>query len=674
MSTDFSIVTPSFNQARFVRHTLESVRSQQGVSVQHVVVDPGSTDGSQDIVREFSHVQFVQKPDRCQSEGINNGFAECSGRFMAWLNSDDVYPSPDVLARVKQCFDAHPGVDVVYGNAIFIDDQGRFIKDYYVNGDAAGLARSLEYQVGICQPAVFWRREVYQSLGGLDESLNYQLDYELWIRMCQAGKVWTHLKHPLAAHRWWDGMKTASRRDLSLRESLNLVKQRFGYVHPKWAGRLAALEVDQSDGIVNLSSGNETRVAERTLQILRAVDTDPLTLERLQRPDAGPGMRETLQALAAAGIATDVRVRDARDLAPGDAPPRFLFPGDERAPSPARRPEVRQAADGSGEHVVYAAEPGFVMAQKLGEFERAQAALARYLDTRPVAAGGTCVVVANGPSLSRSITDDLLGLDLIISNFAYKDDRLRRHAKFFTIVNHTVAAQVYADWLALEHVVKVFPFWVGRHVPDLPNTYYVNSTVDPAFSPDARRNLSWRSTVSYFNLQLAYSLGYRRILLVGFDNSYVQPSTVREGDTIAQLQDDPNHFLKDYFKGKTWQAADTGNMNDSYCEALRFAMAHDVEIVNCTIGGQLHVFPRASLAGALHGGDRPPPGLPARGDWARLTPGEIVASTRHPAQMPAARRTSFAGLPEAVMHTLVEAARQSGRQAPAPHRHLTGAA
>ena len=164
----------------------------------------------------------------------------------------------------------------------------------------------------------------------------------------------------------------------------------------------------------------------------------------------------------------------------------------------------------------------------------------------------------------------------------------------------------------------------------------------------------------------------RRILLVGFDNSYVQPSTVREGDTIAQVQDDPNHFLKDYFKGKTWQAADTGNMNDSYCEALGFAMAHDVEIINCTVGGQLHVFPRASLSGALHGDDQAPPGLPGRGRWARLTPGEVVAIMCHPAQMPAETRTSYAGLPEAVGRTLLDEARQSGRQAPAPHRHLAG--
>jgi hypothetical protein len=667
---DFSIVTPSFNQAQFVRYTLESVRRQQGVTVQHVVVDPGSTDGSQDVIRTFDNVDFVQKPDSCQSQGINNGFAECVGRYMAWLNSDDIYPTDDVLRQVKNCFEANPNVDIVYGNAIFIDDQGNFIKKYFVNSDARGLGASLEYQVGICQPAVFWRREVYESLGGLDESLNYQLDFEYWIRMCQAGKVWKHLNADLAAHRWWAGMKTSSKRDLSLRESLNLVKQRFGYVHPKWCARLAALEIDASDGIINQSSGNEAAVAQRTAEIVRASNTDPATLELIQRADANSSMQFTLQALKSAGVSTEVLVRDCKDLAFKDAAPRFLHPGDEKAASIARRPEIREAADGSGPYLLYAAEPNYRMAQRLSDFERSQKELIEYLKSCKAESGKTCVVVANGPSLNRSINEDLFANDLIISNFAYKDERLCQHAKYFTIVNHTVAAQVYADWRRIEHLVKFFPFWLGRHIPQLPNTYYVNSTVMPNFSADALRDISWRSTVSYFNLQLAYSLGYRRILLVGFDNSYVQPEAVREGDEILQTADDPNHFLKDYFKGKTWQAADTGNMNDSYCEALVFAMQHDVEIINCTVGGQLHVFPRSSLSSLVGAKEKLPPGLQTGGRWMRLTPGEILATMRFPTDMRSMPQASYSRLPDAVKNFLLAQARSASRAKVAPYGYL----
>jgi hypothetical protein len=480
----------------------------------------------------------------------------------------------------------------------------------------------------------------------------------------------------LAAHRWWEGMKTSSRRDLSLRESLNLVKQRYGYVHPKWAQRLAALEVDSSDGIVNLSQGDNAAVARRAAEILCLVNTDAATLERLQSTGATPGMSETLAALKAAGADTMPRFLDAQKLAFADPLPRYVFPEDAQQPSAARQLALcrltttpgKSGGDAAEDYVVYAAEPTYRVAQRLSDFQRAQRALADYLDACPVEHGRTCVVVANGPSLSKSIDDSLLAQDLIISNFAYKDDRLLKHAKFFTIVNHTLAAQVQADWMRLGHLHKFFPFWLGRYVPQLPNTWYLNSTVVPEFQADARRGLSWRSTVSYFNLQLAYSLGYRRILLVGFDNNYVQPPSVREGDEIVQVQDDANHFLKNYFKGKTWQAADTGNMTDSYCEALAFSMANGVEIINCTVGGHLHVFPRAHFPQVLA---RPglEPSAPGK-EWKPLTPGEISLLASQPELATSFSQEgpiNYAQLPPTARAHLLQCAQDTGRRVNWPH-------
>lgn len=659
---DFSIVTPSFNQAQFVGRTLKSVANQSGVTIQHVVVDPGSTDGSQDIIRNYPNITFVQKPDSCQSEGINNGFAECTGRYMGWLNSDDLYASPDALAQVKRCFESDPSIDIVYGNAVFVDADDNFIREYYVNGKAETLAESFEYQVGICQPAVFWKREVYEELGGLDESLDFQLDFEYWIRMAQAGKVWKHIAVPISAHRWWDGMKTASQRERSLQETLNLMKHRYGYVHWKWADRLANQQVNADDGIINVGKGEDHRVKQRTIEILHAVNTDAVTLERMQATTASAGALETLDKMRAAGLPVVPRFHDALKMNFIDEPERFVFEGDEKAISPPRRPEIKREQGTGAEYVVYAAEPRFQVARCLADFQADQLRLNDLLEQCDKAPGKTCVVVANGPSLRHSLNEDLFSFDLIISNFAYKDERLRKKARYFTIVNHTVAEQVRTDWMYLDNLVKVFPFWIGRHVPDLPKTYFVNSTVDPEFSADLRRNLSWRSTVSYFNMQLAASLGYQRVLLVGFDNSYIQPTTVKEGDELMQEKDDLNHFIPGYFKGKSWQAADTGNMNDSYCKALAWGMTNGVEFINCTVGGQLHAFPRDQLS-RVRTGELPQ--RPTDGRWRALNPGEVVAASRNPPHwrnlLASEPRVNAAEYPEDLRAFLVEQAQMNGR-------------
>ena len=96
-------------------------------------------------------------------------------------------------------------------------------------------------------------------------------------------------------------------------------------------------------------------------------------------------------------------------------------------------------------------------------------------------------------------------------------------------------------------------------------------------------------------MQMAYALGFKKVLLIGVDNSYVQPDSVKEGDVIDQTEDDLNHFDPSYFRGKKWQAADTGNMSDMYVLSKEAFEADGREIVNCTVGGKLELFRRSSL-------------------------------------------------------------------------------
>ncbi len=134
-----SIVTPSFNQAQFLPFNLSSVSEQKGAHIEHIIVDPGSTDGSTEIARGATGVVLIAEPDRGQSDGINKGFARSTGDILAWLNSDDFYPSDDVLATVAQCFSDNQDVDIVYGDVNFVGEMGEFLRKGFVNAKAEQL-------------------------------------------------------------------------------------------------------------------------------------------------------------------------------------------------------------------------------------------------------------------------------------------------------------------------------------------------------------------------------------------------------------------------------------------------------------------------------------------------------------------------------------------------------
>ncbi len=246
-----SIITPSFNQAQFLPFNLASVASQQDVDVEHIIVDPGSTDGSTDIAREASNVTLIAEPDQGQSDGICKGFVQSTGDILAWLNSDDFYPDQHVLSSVLKCFRDNPSVDIVYGNVDFVDDRGKFLRKGFVNKKPEQLLASFEYQVGIVQPGVFWRRRVFEEIGGPSNEFEYCMDYELWVRMASRGFEWLHVPENLAYHRWWSGMKTSSRRDLSLQEHFKVCDCYFNYVHWKWLDRYADYLCSNKDGVVN---------------------------------------------------------------------------------------------------------------------------------------------------------------------------------------------------------------------------------------------------------------------------------------------------------------------------------------------------------------------------------------------------------------------------------------
>lgn len=177
-----SIVTPSYNQARFLEQTIKSVLSQDYAQIEYLIVDGGSTDGSQNLIKKYEKnlAWWVSEKDRGQTDAINKGFAHARGDILAWINSDDTYEPGAVAAAVAYLQD-HPEVGMVYGDCNFIDETGKVIGKFHSAQTNYRLLR--QGYSHIPQQTMFFRADLWKQVGPLDPSFYFAMDYDLWTRI-----------------------------------------------------------------------------------------------------------------------------------------------------------------------------------------------------------------------------------------------------------------------------------------------------------------------------------------------------------------------------------------------------------------------------------------------------------------------------------------------------------
>lgn len=183
-----SIVTPSYQHARYLAATMDSVLNQTYPKIEYIVIDGGSSDGSIDIIRARADrlAYWESEPDRGQTDAINKGFARATGQIMAWLNSDDTY-EPEAVAQAVAYLTDHPEVGLVYSEANFIDEHGRVIGRFpAAQTDYTRLRRGY---VHIPQQAAFWRADLFRKVGPLDENLYFAMDYDLWCKLAAVSEI-----------------------------------------------------------------------------------------------------------------------------------------------------------------------------------------------------------------------------------------------------------------------------------------------------------------------------------------------------------------------------------------------------------------------------------------------------------------------------------------------------
>lgn len=229
--TKVFVVTPSFNQGRFLRATIDSVLAQDYEHLEYFVADGGSTDDSVDILRSYGdRVRWVSRPDGGQAAAINEAWRQTDADIVAWLNSDDVYLDGAVSKAVR-CLHDHPQYAMVYGRAWHTDIDGAITEPYAIRYPFD--RRLLAEQCFICQPATFLRREVFKLVELPDPTLRYCMDYDLWIRLseyCEIG----FLDAYLATSRMYAENKTLGEREGVFREIMAVSKKHFGSVHRQW--------------------------------------------------------------------------------------------------------------------------------------------------------------------------------------------------------------------------------------------------------------------------------------------------------------------------------------------------------------------------------------------------------------------------------------------------------
>ncbi|HTS17797.1 MAG TPA: glycosyltransferase family 2 protein [Verrucomicrobiae bacterium] len=231
MKVPISIITPSYNQGRYIERTIRSVLDQGIAGMEYLVIDGGSNDETVPILRDFGdRVSWVSESDAGHSDAINKGIRRSTGAIIGWLNSDDVY-YPGALQNVLEYFEEHPDVEVVYGDANHIDEHDQFIEKYPT--ETWDWNRLIE-TCFISQPATFLRRSVVDRCGLLDVTLRQSMDYEYWIRLGKAGVRFAYLPRLLAATRLHDESFTVGSRVACHRAVNVLMRRHFGRVPDRW--------------------------------------------------------------------------------------------------------------------------------------------------------------------------------------------------------------------------------------------------------------------------------------------------------------------------------------------------------------------------------------------------------------------------------------------------------
>jgi glycosyltransferase involved in cell wall biosynthesis len=219
-----TVVTPSYNQGKFIEETIRSVLLQNYPDIEYIVLDGGSTDASVDIIKKYDKWihHWTSQPDDGPADAIKKGWDRASGKIVAYLNSDDVY-LPCTLVKAALAFEKYPEAVAINGGELRIDPDGHVLK---VSQPDSATQLDLLNMRFISQPATFIKKKKLERAGGINSAIKCIYDYELWLRLTDVGKIHV-IQDILAMTRWYSGTKTLSERETIADELIQVVEEKI---------------------------------------------------------------------------------------------------------------------------------------------------------------------------------------------------------------------------------------------------------------------------------------------------------------------------------------------------------------------------------------------------------------------------------------------------------------
>lgn len=221
-SPQISVVTPSYNQAKFIEQTIMSVKNQDYDNIEHIVIDGGSTDGTIDILQKHEddyNLRWVSEEDQGQTHAINKGIEMANGEWLGWLNSDDIYLEGS-FQEIGKALRHDSTVDVVYGDLYFVDADGELLYKRYHTRPSSFIQR--HWTLFTANHCTFFHKSVFETVGKLDESRSFTMDVELFERILQSELNCYHTPTFMGARRMHEETKTGNHAKATQREKAEI--------------------------------------------------------------------------------------------------------------------------------------------------------------------------------------------------------------------------------------------------------------------------------------------------------------------------------------------------------------------------------------------------------------------------------------------------------------------